>query len=193
MNRAVFLDRDDTLIANRDLPLTHPGDLLDPALVRLLPGAARACRDLKDAGFTLVVVTNQGGVARGHGSIDDVHACNDRLLALIQAESGATIDAVYYCPYHPRGTVAPFNIDHPWRKPAPGMFTSAAADLHIDLAASWAIGDAPRDIEAARAAGIPPSATLLVGPGAPYASVDRAAAHVISSIRRDASAPRGAP
>lgn len=163
MHRAVFLDRDDTLIANSELPLPHPGDLLDPAFVKLLPGAARACRELHDAGFKLVVITNQGGVARGHGTLADVDACNARMCQLLRAEAEVEIDAVYCCPYHPKGTVAPFNIEHPWRKPAPGMILQAADDLSIDLARSWLIGDAQRDIEAGLAAGIPASQTILIG------------------------------
>jgi D-glycero-D-manno-heptose 1,7-bisphosphate phosphatase len=165
MHRAVFLDRDDTLIANGELPLPHPGDLLDPSFVRLLPGAAQACRDLRDAGFKLVVISNQGGVARGHGTIADVEACNTRMRELLRAESGVELDGVYYCPYHPRGTVPPFNAEHPWRKPAPGMILQAAIDLSLDLRKSWLIGDAPRDIEAAIAAAIPSDHAILIGSG----------------------------
>jgi D,D-heptose 1,7-bisphosphate phosphatase len=165
MHRAVFLDRDDTLIANGELPLPHPGDLLDPSLVRLLPGAARSCRELRDAGFRLVVVSNQGGVARGHGTIADVEACNTRLRELLRTDSGVELDGVYYCPFHPKGTIERFTGEHPWRKPAPGMILQAASDLVLDLRASWLIGDASRDIEAAIAAGIPSNQAILIGPG----------------------------
>ena len=168
MLKAVFLDRDDTLIANAELPLPYPGDLLDPAFVRLLPGVAHGCRQLKDAGFNLVVVTNQGGVARGNGTIADVEACNSRMADLLRAEAGITFDAIYYCPYHPLGTVKPYNVEHPWRKPAPGMLLQAAKDLELDIPSSWLIGDAPRDLECAVAAGIPPVHALRVGPDAPY-------------------------
>ena len=168
---AVFLDRDDTLIVNRAITARtpHPGSLFDPALVRLLPGAATACRDLKRAGFALVVVTNQGAVARGECTIAQVEATNARLRELLKAESGGVggggvdLDAIYFCPHHPKGTIPPYNTEHPWRKPHPGMFLAAAHDLQLDLARSWMIGDAERDIAAALAAGIPAAHTIILG------------------------------
>lgn len=180
MRPAVFLDRDDTLIANAELPLPNPGDLLDPAFVRLLPGAAHACRELSDAGFLLIVITNQGGVARGHGTLADVEACNARMRELLRAEAGVDVHAVYSCPFHPKGVVPEFTREHPCRKPAPGMILQAASDHSIDLARSWLIGDAPRDIEAALAAGIHPSRALLIGTSAPLPDLARAAATVLA-------------
>ena len=164
---AVFLDRDDTLIANRDVTAgtPHPGDLCDPALVRLLPGVAAGLRRLHDAGLALVVVSNQGCMARGVCTIEQVETCNRRMRELIRGEAGIELDGVYYCPYHPKGTVAPFNTEHPWRKPAPGMLLAAAADLGLDLARSWMIGDSPRDAEAAIAAGIDADRTVLIAVG----------------------------
>jgi D-glycero-D-manno-heptose 1,7-bisphosphate phosphatase len=161
---AVFLDRDDTLIANREVTAgtPHPGDLCDPALVRLLPGVAEGLARLRDAGFALVVVSNQGCVARGVGTIEQVEACNRRMRELVRVEAGVELDGVYYCPHHPKGTVAPFNTEHPWRKPAPGMILAAAADLGLDLSRSWMIGDTARDAEAAIAAGIAAERTVLV-------------------------------
>lgn len=175
---AVFLDRDDTLIANREVTAgsASPGDLFDPALVRLNPGVGPGLRLLREEGFVLVCVTNQGAVARGVCGLDAVIATNARLRACIRQEAGegVDLDAVYFCPYHPHGTVAPWNTEHPWRKPAPGMFLQAADDLRLDLARSWAIGDAYRDIEAAIAAGIDPIRTLLVGDGpGPTTTIDR--------------------
>lgn len=162
---AVFLDRDDTLIANRDLGpvLEHFGDLYDPALVRLLPGVARGLARLHAAGFGLVCVTNQGAVARGRCTIEQVVATNLRLRELVRAEAGVELNAVYFCPFHPKGVTAPWNTEHSWRKPAPGMLLQAAADLGLDLIRSWMIGDSERDIEAALAAGLPLSQTILVG------------------------------
>lgn len=161
---AVFLDRDDTLIANRDVTAAtpHPGDLCDPALVRLLPGVAEGLRRLHRAGFALVVVSNQGCVARGVCTIEQVEACNRRMRELIRAEAGIELDGVYYCPYHPKGGVAPFNTEHLWRKPAPGMILAAAADLGLDLSRSWMIGDSPRDAQAAMAAGVDAARAVLV-------------------------------
>lgn len=153
--RAVFLDRDNTLIAN-------DGDLGDPDLVRLLPGAADAAARLRDAGYALIVVTNQGGVARGVFSEGDVHAVNRRVETLLAQATGlaAVIDRFYACPYHPQGTLEPYRREHPWRKPAPGMLLAARDELGVDLAASWLVGDQPRDIAAGRAAGC---RTILIG------------------------------
>jgi len=154
---AVFLDRDDTLIACRSV--TPDGDLGDPALVGLLPGAREACERWKEAGFALVVVSNQGGVARGRYGLEDVEAVNARLNELL----GGAVDAFRFCPYHPNGTVPEFAREHHWRKPTPGMLLDAADELGIDLSASWMVGDGPRDCGAGRAAGC---RTVLVGPGA---------------------------
>jgi len=149
VRRAVFLDRDGTLIAN-------DADLGDPAQVRLLPGAAEACALLRGGGFVLVVVTNQGGVARGaydEAAVDRVH---DEIEAQLRRATGLdrVIDGFYHCPFHPEGTVERYRREHPWRKPAPGMLLAAARDLSIDLATSWMIGDAERDARAAHDAGV---------------------------------------
>lgn len=144
-HRAVFLDRDQTLIHD-------PGYLADPAAVRLLPGVGAGLRRMAAAGYKLVVVTNQAAIARGlltEAGLAEIHA---RLRALLRAE-GVELDAIYYCPYHPEGTVAPYNAEHPERKPSPGMLLRAARELDLDLAQSWMVGDAPRDVEAGRRAG----------------------------------------
>lgn len=180
MRPAVFLDRDDTLIANRSLPAVpgqRPGDLADPARVELLPGAHRACQLLKDAGHALVIITNQGVVARGGATLDQVNATNDRVCALLAGPSGSSlIDAVYCCPYHPQGSVPAYAREHPWRKPAPGMLLAAADDLGLDLTRSWLIGDAPRDRQAGIAAGLDPARCLLIAdsPQGPASVLDAA-------------------
>lgn len=167
MRPAIFLDRDDTLIENRDLPWAEigapPGDLCNPEYVRLLPGVREACEHMANAGYSLVAVTNQGLVARGVGSIDDVERTNARLHELLTVGAQRLLERIYYCPFHPQGTVAPFNRDHPWRKPAPGMILAAADELGLDLSRSWLVGDAKRDVEAGRAAGISAKRCLLVG------------------------------
>ncbi|MCC6286107.1 MAG: HAD-IIIA family hydrolase [Phycisphaerales bacterium] len=170
MTAAVFLDRDDTLIDSSGVtwrPGERPGDLADPARVRLLPGAREGCGILKAAGFTLVVITNQGLVARAGGTLDDVEAVHDRLRELMIDDTpdslgGTLIDAAYYCPFYPQGAVPRFAREHDWRKPAPGMIRAAARDLDLNLAESWMIGDAPRDLESALAAGIAPQRCLLL-------------------------------
>ncbi len=151
MKRGVFLDRDNTILAN-------DGDLGDPNLVRLLPGASWGIRALRESGYTIVVVTNQGGVARGRYGVRDVDAVHARTAELLERESEWTsreplVTKWIFCPFHPDGTVAEFRIEHPWRKPAPGMLIDAASEFEIELKNSWMIGDQERDIEAGRAAG----------------------------------------
>lgn len=152
---AVFFDRDDTLIACREV--TVDGDLGDPGLVALLPGALEACRRLKEAGFALVVVSNQGGVARGRFTEEAVAAVNERVNQLL----GGRIDAFRHCPFHPQGSVPRYTCEHPWRKPGPGMILDAAETLSLDLDRSWLIGDAERDCAAGRAAGLGGRTILL--------------------------------
>lgn len=191
MHAAVFLDRDDTLIDSARLtwrPGERPGDLADPARVRLLPGAREGCGILKASGFTLVLVTNQGLVARGGGTPADVEAVHDRLRALMVDDTpdslgGTLIDAAYYCPFHPQGAFPRFTREHPWRKPAPGMILTAARELEINLSTSWMIGDAPRDLQSALAAGIAPERCLLLNRDAP----DLLGAALIILARRAAS------
>jgi D-glycero-D-manno-heptose 1,7-bisphosphate phosphatase len=148
MKRAVFLDRDNTLIAN-------DGDLGDPEAVQLIKAAALGVAALRGLGYQIAVVTNQGGVARGKYSEDDVNAVHDRINEHLHAQAnGAKIDRFYFCPFHPDGSVTRYRKEHPWRKPAPGMLLQAAEDMKLDLSLCWMIGDAPRDIEAGKAAGV---------------------------------------
>ncbi len=154
---AVFLDRDETLIANT-------GDLGDPDKVVLLREAAAGVRALRDAGWMLFVVTNQGGVARGAFTMDDVDATHARVQRVLEKETGLEqpIEAFYVCPWHPDGVVEAFTREHDWRKPSPGMLLAAADAFDVDLQASWLVGDAPRDIAAGTAAGC---RTVLLGHG----------------------------
>ncbi len=147
MNAAVFLDRDNTLIHN-------DGDLGDPAKVRLMQGVASAVASLCGLGYKVVVITNQGGVARGKYTEEDVEAVHERLSELLAAgANGAKIDRYYYCPYHPEGTVSRYRKEHPNRKPSPGMLQEAAREMGLDLLQSWTIGDQVRDVQAGLAAG----------------------------------------
>jgi D-glycero-D-manno-heptose 1,7-bisphosphate phosphatase len=151
--RAVFLDRDGTLI--RD-----PGYLSDPDGVELFPETTDVLRALSQAGFALVLCTNQSGVARGKYGVAQYERVASRLESLL-AEAGAPLLASYWCPYHPEGTVAPWNVDHPDRKPSDGMWRRAAADHGIDLARSYSIGDGERDVVAGKRAGT--TAILVAG------------------------------
>lgn len=144
---AVFLDRDNTLIHN-------DGDLGDPEQVKLIQGIAPAIASLCGLGYKVVVVTNQGGVARGKYTEADVDAVHDRIEQLVdERANGARIDAFYFCPFHPQGKIAKYKKDHPTRKPKPGMLLQAAEDLELDLSQSWMVGDSLRDTDAGAAAG----------------------------------------
>lgn len=188
---AVFLDRDDTLIANASLPPEAfrrgtRGDLADPGFVRLLPGVEDACRSLRSAGFTLVVVSNQGVVARGGATVAEVEATNARLAELLPdpARPGhGLLERIYFCPYHPTGAAPEYTREHPWRKPSPGMLLAAQRDLDIDLARSWLVGDAERDIEAGRRAGLREDRLIRVGPGLPCPDLRAAAARILRENR----------
>jgi D-glycero-D-manno-heptose 1,7-bisphosphate phosphatase len=177
---AIFLDRDDTIIDNARATAhtAHPGDLLDPALVRFLPGAGPAMALLHSTGLPLVVVTNQGGIAQGFATLADVEAVNDRLRQLLRP-MGVRLAGVYLSPARRDSVVArfnpPANDPRPWRKPGPGMLFAAAAELNLDLANSWMIGDAPRDIDAALAAGLAPKRCLQIGQNAPFPDLPAAA------------------
>jgi len=142
---AVFFDRDGTLIED-------PGYLNHPDQVSLLDGAAEVLKELKQLGYQAVVVTNQSGVARGIVSEEMLGRIHERLGELL-AQKGASLDGIYYCPYHPEGVIPKYRQDSDWRKPAPGMLLAAAEEMDIDLTRSWVIGDSARDIEAGRQAG----------------------------------------
>ena len=139
--RAVFLDRDGTIIRDADY-------IRDPAHVELLPGAASAIRRLNDAGIPVVVVTNQSGIARGFFTERENQRVQERMEELLDADSGARIDATYVCPHHPDFT-GPCDC----RKPGTLLFRRAAQDLDLTTERSWFLGDRLRDIEPARALG----------------------------------------
>lgn len=145
--KAVFLDRDGVINVDH-------GYVVDPAALVLVEGAAAAIRRLNAAGYLVVVVTNQSGVARGYFTEADVERFHQHLRERLAA-SGAQIDAIYTAPHHPDAVVAAYRGDHPDRKPRPGMILRALADLGIARSGSFLIGDKPSDIAAAEAAGIP--------------------------------------
>jgi len=137
---AVFIDRDGTLVVERDY-------LADPAGVELVGGAADALGALHDAGYALVVVTNQSGIARGLYTEADYRRVAARLDHVLEGQ-GVPVDATYHCPHHPDFT-GPCSC----RKPGTGMYEQAARDLDLDLAASWYVGDKVADVLPALALG----------------------------------------
>jgi histidinol-phosphate phosphatase family protein len=142
--RAVFLDRDGTLIEERSYP-AHADQ------VRLLAEAAPAVERLRRAGFACVVVTNQSGVGRGMLSEAQMHAVNDEMQRQLRV-AGTQLDGLYFCTFAPAGTDKTA-IEHPDRKPGPGMLLQAAREMDLDLAGSWVVGDSISDVLAGRNAG----------------------------------------
>lgn len=157
--RAVFLDRDGTLIED-----VHY--LNDPDRISLLSGAADAVRALRDAGWAPIVVTNQSGIARGLVTPAQFEAITTRLDALLAAQ-GAALDATYHCPHLPELT-GPCAC----RKPGPEMYERAARDHGLDLAASLYVGDRWRDVEPAIHFG--GRGFLVAGPHTPSQDIARA-------------------
>ncbi len=153
---AVFVDRDGVLTREDEW-------VLRVEQVELLPGAAEGVRALNDARIPVIVVTNQSALARGWLDESGLAAIHARLAELL-AESGARVDAIYHCPHHPTEGVGDLRRACDCRKPAPGLLLRAAREHGIDLTASWMVGDAARDVEAARAVGVH-AALVLTGKG----------------------------
>jgi D-glycero-D-manno-heptose 1,7-bisphosphate phosphatase len=152
--RAVFLDRDGTINVEKEY-LSLPGDF------EFIPGAPQAIKLLNDAGFCVIVVTNQSGVARGYYDEAAVCALHRHMDAEL-AKHGAMVDAYYFCPHHPQHGIGDYRKECGCRKPLPGMLQQAAAEFAIDLASSFIIGDKLADVEAGLKAGCRP---LLVRTG----------------------------
>ena len=156
MKRAVFLDRDGTI--NEDA-----GHITDPARFKLIPGATDAIRRLKDAGYFLVLATNQAGVARGLMTEPQLLRVMDAFEDLLRIK-GVRLDAIRYCPHHAEEGTGFYKQDCDCRKPGPGQLLSAAAEHDIDLGSSFMVGDHWSDVEAGLAAGCR-SVLLLTGHG----------------------------
>jgi D-glycero-D-manno-heptose 1,7-bisphosphate phosphatase len=151
---AVFLDRDGTLV----YPYHYPSR---PEHLRLVPGIGPELRSLQKAGFRLVVITNQSGIARGYFTEADLQRMHHHLQRQLAACSVA-LDAIFYCPHHPEGAVPELAIACGCRKPQPGLILQAVAQLGLDLMRSWFLGDILDDVEAGRRAGC---RTILVDLG----------------------------
>lgn len=145
MRRAVFLDRDGTVIEER-------GYLGRLDLISPFPYAAEAIVRLREAGYLVIVVTNQAGVARGYFTEAFVREAHRHLDSLL-APHGAAPDAYYYCPHHPEGVVEGYRTACRCRKPAPGMVEQAARDWEVDVARSFVVGDKWLDVGLANQAG----------------------------------------
>ena len=154
MNKAVFIDKDGTLIP--DIPYN-----VNPKLITLSDTAIPALQRLQKLDYLLIVVSNQSGVARGFFEEKDLQIVSDALTNLLKKE-GVTINGFYYCPHHKDGTIAAYTKDCDCRKPKPGMILKAARDFDINTGQSWMIGDILNDAEAGNAAGC---RTILINNG----------------------------
>lgn len=194
MSPAVFLDRDGTLVEEVGYL-----DRLDR--LHVFPYTTEALRILARAGFRLVIVSNQAGVARGFFDEDFVQLANQYLVDRL-AEAGVAVDGVYYCPHHPDGTVARYRVSCECRKPNPGMLRAAERDLGIDLSRSWVVGD--RWLDVALATGVGARGILVrtgygetqaahppdgARPTAIAAHVLEAASLIIRAARNESAAP----
>jgi D,D-heptose 1,7-bisphosphate phosphatase len=177
--RAVFLDRDGTLIKEVSAQGLHQIDQLE-----LLPGIAEAIHELNHAGLRAVMITNQPVVAKGFCTEADIQQIHNKLETLLGREH-AFLDRIYYCPHYPQkgfpGERPELKIDCECRKPKPGMVLQAQRDLNIDLANSWFIGDTTTDIQTARNAGVK-SILLRTGHGGRDGKHDATADFVFDSL-----------
>ena len=148
MNKAVFLDRDGTI--NEEM-----GYINHISRFRVFGFVPQAIKLLNDAGFKVLVVTNQSGVARGYFDEQLVGEVHEKLLKIIK-QSNARIDGIYYCPHHPKEGLGKYKKDCRCRKPKIGMIDLAAQEHEIDLSRSFMVGDRYKDVVFARKAGLRP-------------------------------------
>jgi D,D-heptose 1,7-bisphosphate phosphatase len=155
--RAVFLDRDGTINV-------EVGYLSRPEDFALIEGSAQAVRCFNEAGFLVVVVSNQSGVARGYFGEQDVKKVNEKMARELE-RFGARLDAIYYCPHYPEGVVEEYRRECDCRKPGPGMIRLAEKELGIDVPNSYVVGDHRGDIVLAKNVGAR-SILVITGHGA---------------------------
>lgn len=149
LNKAFFLDRDGTI--NIDT-----GYVGDPDRLELVPKAAEAVKMMNDAGYLVIVISNQSGVARGYFTVEDVEKVNNKINDMLK-EKGAHIDAFYCCPHLPEGTVKEYAVECDCRKPKSGLFKRAVRDYDLDVKECYACGDRERDVEGLAELGVPHS------------------------------------
>ncbi len=145
MNKAVFLDKDGTLI--HDIPYN-----VKPELITFTDTAIPALKKLQDNGYLLIVISNQSGVARGYFTEEDLQPVSDFLKTVLGKE-GINLSGFYYCPHHTDGKIEKYTRECDCRKPKPGLLLRAIQDFKIDASQSWMVGDILNDVEAGKAAG----------------------------------------
>ena len=173
MTRAVFLDRDGTLIEEVGYL-----DRLDR--VQFFPYSIDAVRLLNRAGFAVIVTTNQAGIARGFFDEAFVESTHRQLSSTIAA-GGAVVDAFYFCPHHPDGVIETYRRTCDCRKPQPGLLRRAATERGLDLAQSFVIGDRAHDVAAGAAVGAR-GVLVRTGYGDRVASTNHGAAMVADNL-----------
>jgi len=154
VKKAWFLDRDGTIIVDQHY-------LKDPEKVVLLDNAAQALKEAQDAGYLLIVVTNQSGIARGYFTPEEADKVDERLSAMLEKE-GVRIAKTYRCPHLPDG-IPPYNVTCDCRKPDVGLFKQAIADFDLNPKECIACGDKLRDIENLHQLGLPEEGLGLIG------------------------------
>ena len=154
MNKAVFLDKDGTLVKN--IPYS-----IIPEKIMFYPEVPEALKLLKRNGFKIVIISNQPGVAYGYFEEEDLKKVKETLQKMLEVYA-IKIDGFYYCPHHTEGKVKTYTMNCSCRKPKPGMIIQAANELKIDISKSWMIGDILNDIEAGNSAGCK---TILIDNG----------------------------
>lgn len=156
MNKALFLDRDGTIL--KEVPGETPetlGYLVRVEDVELIDGSAGAIAAAKKLGYKIIIITNQSAVARGWLTIEELDKINSRMYSLLESSNpDAKIDALYFSPYHKEGTIEEYSIEHNSRKPDIGMILDAKRDFDIDLNGSYMIGDAVSDMKCGENAGL---------------------------------------
>jgi D-glycero-D-manno-heptose 1,7-bisphosphate phosphatase len=145
MRKAIFIDKDGTLVSN--VPYN-----VDPDKIVLENGAIEGLRLLQSRGYALIVISNQAGVAHGYFPEEALQGVIAKVRCLL-SDAGIHLDGFYYCPHHPVGKIAAYAASCHCRKPAPGMILKAAGELNISLCESWMIGDILHDVEAGNRAG----------------------------------------
>lgn len=145
MHKAIFLDRDGVI--NEDADYTHK-----IADLKFIPHSIEGLKLMQEAGYKLIIITNQAGIAKGKYGEEDYFSFRDEMHKRL-GENGIEITAEYFCPHHLDGTIEKYTIDCPCRKPKSGMLEQAAKDFDLDLKECWMIGDMPSDIQAGKNAG----------------------------------------
>ena len=174
-NMAVFLDRDGVI-------MDDVGHCSSPDDVHIIEGVAESLRKLRKAGFKLIVVTNQSGIARGKFTVEEYYEIT-RHIESILAKEDAHFDAVYFCPHHEEKGEAPYRVECKCRKPHPGMLKRALSEWALEPRKCWMAGDSPRDVEAARHAHVKPIAIGFEDEDAPcYESLAQATEHILERV-----------